>query len=85
MSIFNNISSIPFVLCSPTRNPVPGQYNNDDRAAAGGKRLRGPIFEGVYFTSRYRAYDTKYRLRNINQILPETSIVFEGVWGDIFG
>jgi hypothetical protein len=47
---------------------VPGQYDNDDGPAAGGERLGGPIFEGVYFTSRYirniaSKISTKYRLK----------------------
>ncbi len=62
---------------------MPGQYDDDDGPAAGGEQLGGPIFEGVYFTSRYIA-NMKYRLRNVDQILPETSIVFEEVSGDIW-
>ena len=61
---------------------MPGRYDDDDGPAAGGEGLGGPIFEGVYFTSRY--VHTKYRLRNIEQISPETSIVFEQVSGDIW-
>ena len=45
---------------------MSGRYDDDDGPAASGERLGGPIFEGVYFTSRYIrniAFEisTKYR------------------------
>ena len=55
---------------------MPGRYTNDDGPAAGGERLRGPIFEGGYFKSRYirniasEILAKKYCLKPPEKILP---------------